>query len=302
MRSHNRIRQNQACRALSNLGPSWCAQLPEPVQEQLGRNVLQSAEGDAKDASWLLTRVSFAVDEWPQRFLYGIAVECVVHEHGKLRLKAEARDKVEAILSVRHDGAEIVQAVREAVTAPGTFGKEALLEEAGADALELNVYYVSSSPRLDGAEVERRYLELVGSVRQTIGIPLAVKLSPYFSSVANLAHRLVQAGADGLVLFNRFYQPDLDLDSLEVTPQLMLSTSEELRLPLRWPPRPECTRPPTRSRCSWPGGRGHDDLGAAAQRPRAPAKRRGRPAGLAGRAWDADGRSPARHAQPALGP
>ena len=118
---------------------------------------------------------------------------------------------------------------------PGDWVEHAtLLEEAGADALELNIYYVSLSPRLDGSQVERRYLELVGSVRQTIGIPLAVKLSPYFSSVANLAHLLVQAGADGLVLFNRFYQPDLDLDSLEVTPQLVLSTSEELRLPLRW--------------------------------------------------------------------
>jgi dihydroorotate dehydrogenase (fumarate) len=118
---------------------------------------------------------------------------------------------------------------------PGAWVEHAtLLEAAGADALELNVYYVSSSPRLGGSEVERRLLELVGSVRQTIGIQLAVKLSPYFSSVANLAHLLVQAGADGLVLFNRFYQPDLDLDSLEVTPQLVLSTSEELRLPLRW--------------------------------------------------------------------
>ena len=118
---------------------------------------------------------------------------------------------------------------------PGTWVEHAtLLEEAGADALELNVYYVSSSPRLAGSEVERRYLDLVRSVREAIGIPLAVKLSPYFSSVANLAHLLVQAGADGLVLFNRFYQPDLDLDSLEVTPQLVLSTSEELRLPLRW--------------------------------------------------------------------
>src|SRR5512132_1706955 len=109
-----------------------------------------------------------------------------------------------------------------------------LLEEAGADALELNSYYVSSSPRVSGAELERRYLELVRLVRQTIGIPLAVKLSPYFSSVANLTRQLVQAGADGLVLFNRFYQPDLDLDTMEVTPRLVLSSSEELRLPLRW--------------------------------------------------------------------
>jgi dihydroorotate dehydrogenase (fumarate) len=118
---------------------------------------------------------------------------------------------------------------------PGTWVKHAtLLEEAGADALELNIYYVSSSPGLAGSEVEWRYLELVRAMRQTIGIPLAVKLSPYFSSVANLAHQLVEAGADGLVLFNRFYQPDLDLETLEVTPRLVLSTSEELRLPLRW--------------------------------------------------------------------
>jgi dihydroorotate dehydrogenase (fumarate) len=95
---------------------------------------------------------------------------------------------------------------------PGAWVEHAsLLEEAGADALELNIYYVSSSPGLGGSEVEWRYLELVRAVRQAIGIPLAVKLSPYFSSVANLARQLVEAGADGLVLFNRFYQPDLDL-------------------------------------------------------------------------------------------
>jgi dihydroorotate dehydrogenase (fumarate) len=118
---------------------------------------------------------------------------------------------------------------------PGSWVEHAgLLEEAGADALELNIYYVSSSPRVSGSEVERRYLELVRSVRQAVGIPLAVKLSPHFSSVANLTRQLVQAGADGLVLFNRFYQPDLDLDSMEVVPRLVLSTSEELRLPLRW--------------------------------------------------------------------
>jgi dihydroorotate dehydrogenase (fumarate) len=110
----------------------------------------------------------------------------------------------------------------------------ARLEQAGADALELNVYYVSSSPGLGGSEVEWRYLELVRAVRQAIGIPLAVKLSPYFSSVTNMARQLVEAGANALVLFNRFYQPDLDLDTLEVTPRLALSTSEELRLPLRW--------------------------------------------------------------------
>jgi dihydroorotate dehydrogenase (fumarate) len=119
--------------------------------------------------------------------------------------------------------------------APGAWVKYATrLEEAGADALELNIYFISSSPGLSGSEVESRYLDLVRAVRQTIGIPLAVKLSPYFSSVANLARQLVESGAQGLVLFNRFYQPDLDLETLEVTPRLVLSTSEELRLPLRW--------------------------------------------------------------------
>jgi dihydroorotate dehydrogenase (fumarate) len=108
------------------------------------------------------------------------------------------------------------------------------LEQAGADALELNIYYVSSRPGLSASEVEWHYLDVVRAVRQAIGIPLAVKLSPYFSSLANLAGQLAEAGADGLVLFNRFYQPDLDIETLEVAPTLQLSSSVELRLPLRW--------------------------------------------------------------------
>jgi dihydroorotate dehydrogenase (fumarate) len=110
----------------------------------------------------------------------------------------------------------------------------ARLEEAGADALELNVYYVSSRPGSSSSEVEWHYLDVVRSVRQAIGIPLAVKLSPYFSSLANLAGQLAEAGANGLVLFNRFYQPDLDIEAMEVRPALELSSSTELRLPLRW--------------------------------------------------------------------
>ena len=108
------------------------------------------------------------------------------------------------------------------------------LEQAGADALELNVYYVSSRPGLSGSEVEWHYLDVVGAVRQAIDIPLAVKLSPYASSLANMAGQLAEAGANGLVLFNRFYQPDLDIEAMEVQPKLQLSTSTELRLPLRW--------------------------------------------------------------------
>jgi dihydroorotate dehydrogenase (fumarate) len=108
------------------------------------------------------------------------------------------------------------------------------MQDAGADALELNLYTVAADPRVGAAELEARYLELVASVRAAVTVPLAVKLSPFFTAFANLAVRIVEAGADGLVLFNRFYQPDLDLDALQVVPRLVLSTSQELRLPLRW--------------------------------------------------------------------
>ena len=109
-----------------------------------------------------------------------------------------------------------------------------LIEEAGADALELNIYYVPANTAITGPEIETLYLDILSTVRQVVSIPVAVKLSPYFSSVANMASRLAEQGADGLVLFNRFYQPDFDLDNLEVAPRLVLSNSDDLRLPLRW--------------------------------------------------------------------
>lgn len=109
-----------------------------------------------------------------------------------------------------------------------------LAQEAGADALELNEYYLPSDPDLSGQEVESRYIEVLEMVRQKVTIPVAVKMNPYFSSTANMCKRLVEAGADGLVLFNRFYQPDIDLESLEVSPHLILSSQSEIRLPLRW--------------------------------------------------------------------
>ena len=108
------------------------------------------------------------------------------------------------------------------------------IEDAGADALELNLYYLSTDPDLTGTELEDSYVSLVGEVRKQVEIPLAVKLSPFISSLPNFARRLVDAGANGLVLFNRFYQPDFDLEELEVVPNLVLSNSNELRLPLRW--------------------------------------------------------------------
>jgi dihydroorotate dehydrogenase (fumarate) len=98
----------------------------------------------------------------------------------------------------------------------------------------LNVYLIAADVEASADEVERRYLDLVSSVKESLSIPLAVKIGPYFSSTANMARRLVDAGADGLVLFNRFYQPDIDLEELEIRPDIQLSSSVELRLPLRW--------------------------------------------------------------------
>ncbi len=108
------------------------------------------------------------------------------------------------------------------------------IEQAGADALELNIFLLATDPDETGSEVEERTLRIVRSVKGAVSIPVAVKLSPYYSSMANLGVRLDEAGADGLVLFNRFYQPDIDIENLEVVPNLHLSTSEELRLRLRW--------------------------------------------------------------------
>ena len=109
-----------------------------------------------------------------------------------------------------------------------------LIEDAGANALELNIYYLPANTEITGIEVETLYLDILSAVREVVDIPVAVKLSPFFSSMANMASRLTEQGADGLVLFNRFYQPDFDLENLEVAPRLVLSTSDDLRLPLRW--------------------------------------------------------------------
>ena len=108
------------------------------------------------------------------------------------------------------------------------------IQQAGADALELNIYYIPTSLELTGTEVELTYLDILKAVKAEVTIPIAVKLSPFFSSFANMAKRLDQAGANGLVLFNRFYQPDIDLETLEVKPDILLSTPMAMRLPLRW--------------------------------------------------------------------
>ena len=108
------------------------------------------------------------------------------------------------------------------------------IEGAGADALELNIYHIPTDLDLSGEMVEETYLNILRAVKSEVNIPVAVKLSPFFSNFANMAKRFEQAGADGLVLFNRFYQPDIELETLEVKPNILLSTPMAMRLPLRW--------------------------------------------------------------------
>ena len=140
---------------------------------------------------------------------------------------------------------EQVRKIKQAVTIPvigslngvstgGWIEYARKIEEAGADALELNIYFIPHDLNLISGELEDTYVKLVRDVRAQVKIPLAVKLSPFVTALPNLAKRLAEAGADGLVLFNRFYQPDLDLEALEVIPNLVLSNSNDLRLPLRW--------------------------------------------------------------------
>jgi dihydroorotate dehydrogenase (fumarate) len=108
------------------------------------------------------------------------------------------------------------------------------IENAGADAIECNIYSIPTDASLTAADIEKNYLEIVQAVRETVRIPVAVKLSPFFSNLANMAQRLDRAGADALVLFNRFYQPDINLEELEIQPNVLLSTPQSLRLPLTW--------------------------------------------------------------------
>ena len=108
------------------------------------------------------------------------------------------------------------------------------IERAGADAIECNVYYIPTDPTVSAAHIEQTYLDILQAVKATVTIPVAIKLSPFFSNLSNMAHRLDEAGADALVLFNRFYQPDIDLEELEIRPNVLLSTPQALRLPLTW--------------------------------------------------------------------
>ena len=120
------------------------------------------------------------------------------------------------------------------ITSTGWIEYAQLMQEAGAKGIELNIYYIPADLTTSGREVEQRYVEIVRAVKAAVTVPVAVKLSPFFSAIGSMAKALDDAGADALVLFNRFYQPDFDLDKLEVAPDLHLSTPDEIRLPLLW--------------------------------------------------------------------
>jgi dihydroorotate dehydrogenase (fumarate) len=153
-------------------------------------------------------------------------------ESGRYTLKADAY--LETLKQLKLSVGIPVIGSLNGVSAGGWVKYARRIEEAGADALELNLYYLPTNPDQTSARIEENYLDLVKKVRATIRIPLAVKLSPFFTALPNFARSLAQAGADGIVLFNRFYQPDFDLEALDVVPNLVLSTSNEMRLPLRW--------------------------------------------------------------------
>lgn len=149
-------------------------------------------------------------------------------------LKLGPEDYLEKIRKIKEAVAVPVIASLNGSTPGGWIEYSKEMQQAGADALELNVYYVGRDFAEAGEALEARTIEIVQEVKRSVSIPVAIKLGPFFSSFANMALRIDQAGADGLVLFNRFFQPDFDVDNLEVIPNLELSTSYELRLRLRW--------------------------------------------------------------------
>jgi len=178
--------------------------------------------GEAAELEYLTTQGSEsfaeAISYFPKTDSFAVGPD----EYLEMIRKAKAAVKVPVIASLN------------GVTPGGWVEFSRGVQQAGADALELNVYYLATDPFQPGEVVERNYIEVLKTVKSQAKLPVTVKLSPYFSNLANMARRLDQAGAAGLVLFNRFYQPELDIEKLQVTPHVDLSTSSELKLPLRW--------------------------------------------------------------------
>ena len=146
----------------------------------------------------------------------------------------EAEDYLEHIRKLKESVDIPIIASLNGVSEGGWITYAKKMQEAGADALELNIYYIAADPEMTSQKVEDMYVNDLKAVKESVSIPVSIKLGPYFSAFANMAKRLEAAGADGLVLFNRFYQPDIDLETKEIAPSLELSNSFEKRLPLRW--------------------------------------------------------------------
>lgn len=176
------------------------------------------------DSMLLHERLETGALSFPEATDFFPSLEFDVGPQGHVKLTAAAKDELRVPVIASVNG-----------TTPGGWVHYArLMEEAGADAIELNLYAVAADPARSGSDVEAGYLDVVRAVRAAVDVPLAVKLSPYLSSTAHFARQVVDAGVDGLVLFNRFYQPDIDLSTLGVLPRVELSDSREMRLPLRW--------------------------------------------------------------------
>jgi dihydroorotate dehydrogenase (fumarate) len=180
-----------------------------------------------------ITHESLALDHYLNQGTESYA-EAVTYFPDLGRYNVSAEGYLEHIRKIKSSVEIPIIASLNGVTTGGWVEYAQKMEQAGADAIELNMYDVPAEPAWTGLDLEKRYVDLVRDMRSRIHVPLAVKLSPFFTSIPNMALRLVQSGANGLVLFNRFIQPDLDIETLEVTPQLELSTSSEMRLPLRW--------------------------------------------------------------------
>jgi dihydroorotate dehydrogenase (fumarate) len=200
-------------RCLEDAGASAVV-LPSLFEEQLR---LESLELDQ--------RLSAGTESFPEALsFFPQASEFHLGPEEYLRLIRKAKEAVQVPIIASLNGSTVggwIQYARQ-------------IEQAGADALECNIYFIPTDMDLTGATVEQTYLEIVNAVKSAVIIPVAVKLSPFFSNLANLAKRLDAERADGLVLFNRFYQPDIDLEELEIKPNVLLSTPQALRLPLTW--------------------------------------------------------------------
>jgi dihydroorotate dehydrogenase (fumarate) len=188
--------------------------LPSVFEEQIER--------EAAELQAALTR---GTESFPEALSYFPQV-------GEFRLGPE--DYLELVAKAKAALAIPVIASLNGDSVGGWTGYARKIQQAGADALELNIYYIPTDLDLPGAAVEQTYVDILKTVKAVVSIPVAVKLSPFFSSMANVAKQLDAAGADGLVLFNRFYQPDIDLEKLEIEHSLLLSTPQARRLPLRW--------------------------------------------------------------------